>query len=168
MIRRTLLLAGLLLAAFASPALAQPYDEGVTVSPAAVAPGSEVTVSACCYLPGTTVMFSINGQPLGSAVVNSGGVAAGTFIVPSSVVAGASVVGAAGILPDGTPGGFTGTVQVGAGTVATVPGLGGLPVTGSSQALPFSLVAVLLLAGGGAALLASRRRDADMRSDSPS
>jgi LPXTG-motif cell wall-anchored protein len=181
MIRRTLLLAGLLVVALAVPARAQPYAEGVTVSDAALEPGEAVTLSACCFLPGSEVVFSITSDALnpdvrgtvvlGTDLADQAGVATGTFTLPENIGPGPATITATGTGIDGEPLTYSTTVMIagepappdgmptpGPTAVVTTPRPGALPVTGSDGALPLSLIAAALLGTGGLAVLAGRRR----------
>ena len=163
MIRRTLLLAGVLLLALAVPAHAQTYTPGVTTDRSTVTPGGSVGVSACCFPPGSTVTFSVGGVVLGLAIANANGVAAGTFTVPSTVAAGtsATVTASSGAISQ-----TSGALTVSGGTSATTASVSGLPATGSGLALPLSIVSAVLIAAGGLVMLGGRRRHADVPSNS--
>ena len=118
MIRRLLLLAGALVLMLAAPAHAQ-YTPGISVNPPTVVPGGTVTVTACCFQPGSTVTFTIGGATLGTALADANGVATGSFTVPATVPAGAATVAAAGLDAGGNPITTTCTATVSGGTTAT-------------------------------------------------
>ena len=141
----------LALVAPASPAHAQ-YTPGVSVVPPNVAPGGSVTVTACCFAPGSTVTFTVGGATLGTALADANGVASGTFTVPANV-SGALTVAAS----DGTTT-QSATVTV-TGVTATTAGVGGLPVTGS-DARPLGLAAAGLVGAGVLVLIGVTRRRA--------
>jgi hypothetical protein len=113
MIRRMLLVAGLLVLGLAVPAGAQTYGTPGVTTDVPLAPGAAVTVSACCYVPGTAVTFSLvqaNRLFFGpgdrvTAIADANGIASVSTVVRGDAVPGTVTLQVAGEpLPgSGTP-----------------------------------------------------------------
>jgi LPXTG-motif cell wall-anchored protein len=193
MIRRTLIGAAVVLLTLAIPTAvsAQPYGAPGISTSAPLVPGATVTLTACCFVPGTEVVFSATreGQPpvvAGSTVVaGPDGVATLTTTVPADAPPGTVVIHAAGTPLAGyepapaaplpivsaplettttlvePPPTTAAAVAAEAVDAASGATTGQLPVTGSELARPLSLVALVLLAGGAAVLVVRRRHVTD-------
>jgi len=162
MLRKTLflLLATALLFATAGPASAgNGYgdEDTIAVSDSTVVAGQPITVTACCFAPGSTVTFTLEGLVVGTATADANGVATLTFTMPD-LGPGTYRLEASGTGADGQPLVVSTTLTVG-GT-GRGAGSGALPTTGSDSSLPMSQIGIGAVAGGGLlVLLAKKRRD---------
>jgi LPXTG-motif cell wall-anchored protein len=166
MMRRLLLLAGAFVLLLATPSYAQ-YVGGVATDTPTVAPGEPVTLTACCFQPGTAVTFSGPGGALTTVTADANGVATTTVGVPATAATGTVTVTATGVDAAGNPVSETGSVTIAVaaatedvtgGVTATTIGSSGLPVTGSDSSLPLSFLAAGLVVMGAATLLIVRHR----------
>ena len=159
MIRRILLLATVLFALSAGPALAQytPGQPGFIIDPTEVYPGDGISISGQGCPPATTVVFTVNGQVVGELPTSNDedGTFTGTIIVPAD-------------LPPGT---YTlvatcGEIVMSNSFTVLSSDSGTLPVTGND---PFPLVrwSLLLIAVGGLVLLAVRGSRSTARGPTP-
>jgi LPXTG-motif cell wall-anchored protein len=145
MIRRTLIGAAVVLLTLAIPtaASAQPYGAPGITTDAPLVPGATITVTACCFQPGTEVVFTaarVEPGPQGfalpdnTAVAGPDGVAALTTTVPPDAPPGTVVIQA------------TGTPLAGyePGPAAPLPIVSALPETTTTMAVtpPTSTAAV--------------------------
>ncbi|MEZ5207939.1 MAG: DUF4012 domain-containing protein [Acidimicrobiales bacterium] len=132
--------------ALAAPASAQ-YDPAVlSVSPANVAPGGDVTVSGSGCASGDAVTIAVAGAST-TTTAGAGGAFSATVKAPST--AGTyTVTATCGVEV------LSATLTVGAATT----GSGALPVTGSSSTGPLAAGAIVLVAAGAALVAVSRRR----------
>jgi LPXTG-motif cell wall-anchored protein len=167
--RRLFAIAGLLVAVTAltmgtQPAAAQYAGAGTaTVSNPTPTPGGSTSITACCFQPGTTVTFTLDGGTVvGTAVAGSTGAATATVTIPAGTSVGAHTITAAGSnITDGTPLTVTADLTVVAGVVVTAApaATGTLPKTGSSfTTLLLTGAGVGLVVVGGLVVLAGRRR----------
>jgi hypothetical protein len=152
MMRRVLLIAGLVTASFfvfAGAARAQDYGGfSVTASKTTVVPGDTVTISGSGARPNSTVTATINGRSIGLGTASATGTFSFTVTIPSDV-AGAVTVS----VTDGSAANV-GSVTL---TVASTS-VEGLARTGSSDAIPATTIAIGLITAGAVALGISRRR----------
>lgn len=169
MVKKLLLLCAALLIATAGTAAAQdayppPQGEQIQVSDATPEPGQQITLRACCFMPGTTVTFTLYSQPvtLGTATADADGWATLVATIPAGTAPGVHTIEATGIGLDGQP--LTVTQQI---TVVAPGGAGQpLPRTGSDSTVPMTQIAVAAIAGGGLlVLLANKRRSARAREE---
>ena len=107
----------------------------VTVDNSSPTPDSNITLTAQGFCPGTTVTFSVDGVPVGSAVADSSGKATLATIAPATtgthVVVASSNAGAACTL----------TAQSSFAVGSAIPG------TGSNTQVPLRAAAIAVLAG---------------------
>src|SRR5205823_4455983 len=64
------------------------YGGAITASPASLNPGDSTVVSGTGFAPGDTVDLALNGQSLGTTVVDPGGNFRQTVTVPANVYGG--------------------------------------------------------------------------------
>jgi LPXTG-motif cell wall-anchored protein len=152
MIRRILMLSVLTIAAgavaFASPAGAQNYGGcNATVTDDTPAAGQTVTVSGSGGHPNGAVSAAVAGTTVGSGTAD----ASGNFSFPATIPASAT-------------GTITLDISCGAGagvdaiTLTISAGGQPLPVTGSSDTIPLTTIAIVMLTLGGIVLVIARRR----------
>ncbi len=190
MLRRTLVLAGALLLAFApGVASAQTYG-GATVSPSdsTVVPGQEITVTACCF--SGVVEFAIAGRSLGNALAGLDGNVSAVVTIPADLAPGTYQLTATGFSLADFPDELTATTNitlvadtgdgdddddddggtgVGTGRTGVVRGgTGTLPRTGAETTFPLLQAGtVLVLVGAGVLFsIRNRRRDATVTDQS--
>lgn len=169
MLLRTIGAAALGLLLLASPAAAQ-YGGGgdggtTTTTPAggdqastsdsSVSAGQVVTISAQCFLPGSTVTFTDGRSFNGTGTADSSGVASVQYTVPPGnepitiTASGTGCDGGAQVLDVHL------TREPGA---PTATGGADLPRTGDDSSLPLSRLGMALVAAGGAVAYVARRR----------
>lgn len=183
MIRKILLLAGVLIALLAAPALAQ-YRPAF-IAPSSAAQGQSFTVSGTGAVAGATVSFYLTSDSgtrvlVGSTTAASDGSFSAVITVPTTISPGSYVLTASGgtlsrtvsiqiVPPSATPpGGGTGTGSdgngtgsAGAGSGSAGSGTGALPRTGSNNLQPLTIGGALLVATGGLLILATRKQRRD-------
>jgi LPXTG-motif cell wall-anchored protein len=167
-IRKLMVVLGAALAMTLFPlaaAHAQSYPPNGTVesSDPTPAPGGTITVTACCYMPGSTVTFSFTapselaGAAAGdavTAVADANGVATAEITLAEDA-SGTVTIYASGTGTDGNPVTNTTTVTVSAdGGGEAAP----LPRTGSDNSTPMVAFAIVLLCMGAAGVVVGRRR----------
>lgn len=159
MIKKVLALTAVLLFATAGAAQAQTYPpagNGITANDTTVAAGDPITLTAQTFQAGASVTFTLFSVPevLGTATANSSGVATLTTTIPAGTTSGSHTIKATGIGANGQALTVALSITVGAGT-------SGIPVTGSSNTVPMSQIAIGAIAAGGLlVLLANKRRSA--------
>lgn len=189
MLRRTLILAGALLLAFApGVASAQTYGGAtVSVSDTTVVPGQEITVTACCF--SGSVEFAIAGRALGNAVAGLDGNVSAVVRIPADLAPGTYQLTATGFSLADFPDELTATTNitvvgdtvgdddddddggtgVGTGRTGVIRGgTGTLPRTGAETTFPLLQAGtVLVLVGAGVLFsIRNRRRDATVTDQS--
>jgi hypothetical protein len=154
MLRRVLLIVGLITASFAvfaGPARAQDYGGcTATASTTTVAPGDTITISGSGAAANGTVSASVNGTQIGSGTASATGSYSFSATVPAGVSGTLSVSVACG--DPSLVASLTLTVS------GAVTSSSGLARTGSSDAIPAATVAIGLITAGAVALGISRRR----------
>jgi flagellar basal body rod protein FlgF len=152
MVRRLLLIAGLITATFfvfGGPARAADYAGlSVTASQTNVAPGDTITISGTGARPNSTVTATINGKSIGSGTASATGTFSFSVTIPSDVSGTVTVS-----VSDGSSAGV-GSVTLTVASTSAQP----LARTGSSNAVPATTLAVGLITAGVVALGLSRRR----------
>lgn len=147
MIRRILLLATLLVAFTAGPALAQyvPGQPGFIIDPTEGYPGDSISVSGQGCPPASTVIFTIDGQVIGELIASNDpdGTFTGTLIAPDLPPGTYTIVATCGQI-----------VMSNSFTMLAIE-TGSLPITGSD---PFQIArwGLLLVAAGGLLLIGVR------------
>lgn len=122
---------------------------GIEVDDSTVVAGQTVTLTAQCFMPGTTAQFTVEDANIGSAIADADGVVTLLYAVPEGT--GDIIVQASGTGCDGLPLvlGITLTREVGSAA---------LPRTGSDSSLPMARLAASLVAAGALMVFASRWR----------
>lgn len=121
-------------------------------------PGQPATFQAECFLPGSTVTFTLDGVVLGTAVANDDGVVTITATIPADTPLGPATVIATGTGCDGQVLSLALGITIAA---AQAPPAEPLPRTGSSSSLPMAQIAVAtIVAGGFLMIMANKRRAA--------
>ncbi|MCX7620335.1 MAG: LPXTG cell wall anchor domain-containing protein [Acidimicrobiales bacterium] len=131
-----------------APAGAQypPGQPGFIITPSSTTAGSPVTIAGQGCPPGSTVVFTIDGNQIGSLPVSmdSDGTFSGTIVIPANLAPGDYVV-------VGTCGNV---VMSNTLTILSTE----LPRTGSDRSLPLAKSGLVLIAIGGLLVLAVRGR----------
>lgn len=142
----------------------------ISVDDTTVTPGQQVTVTACCFAPGTEVRIEFRSDPVLLAAVraDAGGAIAAQVAIPTGATLGAHTISAIGTGLDGSPLALSvGVVVSEAAAAAPTPGSGGevtaaaagdLPRTGSSTAPLVAAAALLVTLGAATSAIARRRR----------
>jgi len=142
----------------AGPALAQPYDEPtVDVGDTNPKPGDEVDVSGDNWCPGSTVSIYLDGQFVGTAVVDANGHFDSSLVIPKNIDPGQHSITVVGLDASCTEVvSRTTFFNISGGGVS---GAATLPFTGSNISVGVLLLVALVLVGT-TALVAGRRRKA--------
>ena len=163
MIRRILLLSGVVLLFTTGVAHAQYEPASITISNNTLVAGEAATLTGSGFGSGAVVAISMCGQGAGSATADGSGVATATVTAPTGPSGDCSVtmsgIGASGVVQ------VLGiSITLGAVSQQQPTQAGGLPRTGSDNGW-LTAVAAGLIACGGLLVVASRRR-ASARVDS--
>lgn len=155
MLRRTLLIAAMVLAAggvvLASPAGAQNYGGcTATVSDTTPTPGQVVTVSGTGAAMSGTVTASLDSAEIGTGTADEAGEFSFSATIPTTATGEETLSVSCG-------GGSVDDLTL---TVGAATGSPNLPATGSSSSIPLAQLAVGALAIGGISLLVANRRRA--------
>lgn len=155
------------LALSTGPAHAAGYEPAaVGVSTTSVGEGGTFTASASGFDSGVDVTFVFNSTPvtLGVLVADATGSVSGSFNVPSGSTIGMHTITATGLRNGQVTTVATSIEVVAVGTAAAAGSppvsTGSLPVTGSNNAVGYTIAAAFLVVLGGFVVLASRRRTA--------
>lgn len=120
-------------------------------------PGGAAAFEAECFLPGSTVTFTLAGEGLGTATADADGVATINTTVPAATPLGSADVIATGTGCDSEA--LTLVLSVTISAAAQAP-TDPLPRTGSSSTLPMTQIALAaIVAGGFLVILTNRRRE---------
>lgn len=159
MIRRSLVLAALVLAVvgMAAPAHAQDYppQPGITVDKPNVDPGDTVRVTGRGCEPGASVTIQFNGQTVATVTAGSDGSFSGSFTVPAGTPGGTYQISATGCATQV----LSTSITVGATSTPTTTS-SVLPRTGSGTTETLLRAGIVLVAAGGLLAFAARRRGA--------
>lgn len=153
MVKRILAVGAALLIATAGAAQAQTYPPGgntITANNTTVAPGGAIVLGIQICQPGATASFDLESVALGTATANSSGVASLSTTIPSSTSVGTHSITGSCTGANGQPLTLVLSVTIGTGS--------GIPVTGSSNTLPMTQLAIGAIAAGGLVLLLGNKR----------
>ena len=121
-------------------------------------PGGPAAFEAECFLPGSTVTFTLDGEVLGTAVANDDGLATlSGATIPADTPLGPAEVVATGTSCDGEALTLVLSVTI---VAAQAPPAEPLPRTGSSSSVPMAQIAVATIVAGGFLLIMANRRRA--------
>lgn len=155
MVKKVLTLAAVLLFAMAGAAQAQTYPpegDSFTADDTSVAPGGTIVLGIQICRAASTASFTLESDSLGSATANTDGVATLNATIPSDTSPGSHTITGACTGADGQP--LTMVLGI------TVEGAA-VPVTGSSNTMPMTQIALgAITAGGLLVLVANKRRAA--------
>lgn len=155
MIKKVLALAAVLLVAMVGTAQAQAYPpEGntITSSDTSVAPGGTMVLGIQICRPSSTATFQLDSAALATATANSSGVASTSVTIPSSTSVGSHTIQGACTGANGQP------LTLVLGITITGAGAATTPVTGASNTVPMTQIALGAIAAGGLLVLVAKKR----------